>query len=84
MDNVSFLIEKGRLVGPLGPSGNGRTTILRITVGLETPDSDTIIINGQWMNDLPASDRGIDFVPRNYALFRCMTVPDNIAFGLEV
>ncbi|WP_195201186.1 sulfate/molybdate ABC transporter ATP-binding protein [Faecalispora jeddahensis] len=83
-DNVSFSIEKGRLIGLLGPSGSGKTTILRIIAGLETPDSGTIIINGQRVNDLPASDRGIGFVFQNYALFRYMTVFDNIAFGLEV
>lgn len=83
-DNVSFSIEKGRLIGLLGPSGSGKTTILRMIAGLETPDSGTIIINGRRVNDLPASERGIGFVFQNYALFRYMTVFDNIAFGLEV
>lgn len=83
-DNVSFSIEKGKLIGLLGPSGSGKTTILRMIAGLETPDSGDIIINGQRVNDLPASNRGIGFVFQNYALFRYMTVFDNIAFGLEV
>jgi len=83
-DNVSFSIEKGKLIGLLGPSGSGKTTILRMIAGLETPDCGDIIINGQRVNNLPASRRGIGFVFQNYALFRYMTVFDNIAFGLEV
>ncbi len=83
-DNVSFSIEKGKLIGLLGPSGSGKTTILRMIAGLETPDSGDIIIGGHRVNDLPASRRGIGFVFQNYALFRYMTVFDNIAFGLEV
>lgn len=83
-DNVSFSIEKGKLIGLLGPSGSGKTTILRMIAGLETPDSGDIIIDGQRVNDIPASKRGIGFVFQNYALFRYMTVFDNIAFGLKV
>jgi len=83
-DNISFSIEKGKLIGLLGPSGSGKTTILRMIAGLETPDSGDIMIDGSRVNDLPASHRGIGFVFQNYALFRYMTVFDNIAFGLEV
>lgn len=83
-DNVSFGIEKGKLIGLLGPSGSGKTTILRMIAGLENPDSGDIIIDGVRMNDIPASKRGIGFVFQNYALFRYMTVYDNIAFGLKV
>ena len=83
-DNVSFEIEKGRLVALLGPSGSGKTTILRMIAGLERPDSGDIIIDGKVVNDIPASERGIGFVFQSYALFRYMTVFDNIAFGLEV
>lgn len=83
-DHVSFGIEKGRLIGLLGPSGSGKTTILRMIAGLETPDSGEIIIDGKVVNDIPASKRGIGFVFQNYALFRYMTVYENIAFGLEV
>lgn len=83
-DNVSFGIEKGKLIGLLGPSGSGKTTILRMIAGLETPDSGDILINGEKVNDLPAEKRGIGFVFQNYALFRYMTVFDNIAFGLTV
>lgn len=83
-DNVSFGIEKGKLIGLLGPSGSGKTTILRMIAGLENPDSGEIMIDGKVVNDIPASQRGIGFVFQNYALFRYMTVYDNIAFGLEV
>ena len=69
-DNVSFGIKKGKLIGLLGPSGSGKTTILRMIAGLETPDSGEIIIDGQVVNDIPASQRGIGFVFQNYALFR--------------
>ena len=83
-DNVNFVDEKGKLIGLLGPSGSGKTTILRMIAGLETPDSGDIIIDGVRVNDLAASKRGIGFVFQNYALFRYMTVYDNIAFGLRV
>lgn len=83
-DHVSFGIEKGKLVGLLGPSGSGKTTILRMIAGLETPDSGEIIIDGQVVNGIPACKRGIGFVFQNYALFRYMTVAENIAFGLKV
>ena len=83
-DNVSFGIEKGKLIGLLGPSGSGKTTILRMIAGLEQPDSGEIIIDGKVVNDIPASQRGIGFVFHSYALFRYMTVYDNIAFGLKV
>ena len=82
-DNVSFGIEKGKLIGLLGPSGSGKTTILRMIAGLEIPDSGDIIINGKTVNNVPASKREIGFVFQNYALFRYMTVYDNIAFGLK-
>lgn len=83
-DHVSFGIEKGKLVALLGPSGSGKTTLLRMIAGLETPNSGDIYIDGQRVNDVPAAKRGIGFVFQNYALFRYMTVYDNIAFGLRV
>ncbi|MDR3230516.1 MAG: sulfate ABC transporter ATP-binding protein [Synergistaceae bacterium] len=83
-DNASLGIDKGRLIGLLGPSGSGKTTILRMIAGLETPDSGDIIIDGRRVNDVDAGRRGIGFVFQNYALFRYMTVFDNIAFGLRV
>ena len=83
-NHVSFGIEQGRLIALLGPSGSGKTTILRMIAGLETPDSGEIVIHGKVVNNIPASERGIGFVFQNYALFRYMTVYDNIAFGLNV
>ena len=83
-DNVSFGIERGRLVALLGPSGSGKTTLLRMIAGLETPNSGDIYIDGRRVNDIPASKRGIGFVFQSYALFRYMTVYDNVAFGLEL
>ena len=83
-DHVNFGIEKGKLIGLLGPSGSGKTTILRMIAGLEIPDAGEIIIDGKVVNDIPASKRGIGFVFQNYALFRYMSVYDNIAFGLKV
>ena len=82
--DINFGIEKGKLVALLGPSGSGKTPILRMIAGLETPDSGEILIDGEVVNDIPASKRGIGFVFQNYALFRYMTVWDNIAFGLKV
>lgn len=83
-DNINFGIEKGRLIGLLGPSGSGKTTILRMIAGLENPDSGEIRIDGRVVNRIAPSERGIGFVFQNYALFRYMTVYDNIAFGLKV
>lgn len=82
--DVSFSIEKGSLAALLGPSGSGKTTILRMIAGLEDPDSGYILIDGRKVNDVPPAERGIGFVFQNYALFRYMTVYENIAFGLEV
>lgn len=83
-DNVNFGVEKGKLVALLGPSGSGKTTLLRMIAGLETPNSGEILIDGKVVNDVPAAKRGIGFVFQSYALFRYMTVYDNIAFGLEI
>ncbi len=82
--DVSFGVEKGHLAALLGPSGSGKTTLLRMIAGLDRPDSGDILIDGIKVNDLPGSKRGIGFVFQNYALFRYMTVRNNIAFGLKV
>lgn len=82
--DVNISIAKGRLVALLGPSGSGKTTILRMIAGLETPNSGDVIIDGRVVNDVPGSERGIGFVFQSYALFRYMTVFDNIAFGLKI
>lgn len=83
-DQVNFGVKRGRLIGLLGPSGSGKTTILRMIAGLETPDSGDILIGGKRVNDLAPGKRGIGFVFQNYALFRHMTVRENIGFGLNV
>ncbi len=82
--DISFGVEQGKLVALLGPSGSGKTTILRMIAGLEQQDSGDVVIEGKVVNDVPAGERGIGFVFQNYALFRYMTVYENIAFGLKV
>ncbi|ALS29506.1 ABC transporter ATP-binding protein [Paenibacillus cisolokensis] len=84
VSDVSFEIEKGKLIGLLGPSGGGKTSVLRMLAGLETPTSGDILFHGKRVNDLPPQERGIGFVFQNYALFKHMTVYDNVAFGLKV
>lgn len=82
--DINIDIEQGDTLALLGPSGSGKTTILRMIAGLESPDSGHIKINGTIVNDLEPRERGIGFLFQNYALFRYMTVYDNIAFGLEM
>ena len=83
-EDVNFGIKKGTLAALLGPSGSGKTTILRMIAGLDMPDTGDILIDGIRVTKIPGSKRGIGFVFQNYALFRYMTVADNIAFGLQV
>ena len=82
--DICFGVEQGKMVALLGPSGSGKTTILRMIEGLEQQDSGDIMIKGKVVNHVPANKRGIGFVFQNYALFRYMTVYDNIAFGLKL
>ena len=84
LEDVSFEVVRGEFLSLLGPSGCGKTTILRMLAGLETEDSGDILIDGNIVNHIPASKRGIGFVFQNYALFRYLTVYENIAFGLRV
>ncbi len=84
LDRVSFSIEEGKLVGLLGLSGSGKTTILRILAGLESADQGDIFIDNRRVNDIAPGQRGIGFVFQNYSLFHHMTVYQNIAFGLEI
>lgn len=82
--DIDFGIEQGKLVALLGPSGSGKTTILRMIAGLEVQDSGDVVIEGKVVNEIAPGERGIGFVFQNYALFRYMTVWENIAFGLRV
>src|SRR5712672_2705132 len=82
--NVSFSIEEGELMALLGPSGGGKTTVLRMIAGLEMPTSGDVLIRSQRVNDLSVQERNIGFVFQNYALFKHMSVARNIAFGLKI
>jgi sulfate transport system ATP-binding protein len=84
LDGVSMTIESGELMALLGPSGSGKTTLLRIIAGLETPDAGSIRLHGEETAQQSASRRGIGFVFQHYALFRHMTIFENVAFGLRV
>ena len=84
LNGVSLDIEDGSFVALLGPSGSGKTTLLRIIAGLEAADSGHIRFHGEDVTDRAVQDRGIGFVFQQYALFRHMTVAQNIAFGLKV
>ncbi|MCL2100295.1 MAG: sulfate ABC transporter ATP-binding protein [Fibromonadales bacterium] len=84
LDDISINIPKGEITALLGPSGCGKTTLLRIIAGLETPDSGVIKLFGEDLADKQAKDRKVGFVFQHYALFKHMTVFDNIAFGLRV
>ncbi len=84
LHNINLEIPEGELVALLGPSGCGKTTLLRIIAGLEAQDEGRIMLNGQDITNQHVSRRGIGFVFQHYALFRHMTVLDNVAFGLRV
>ncbi len=84
VDDVSFEVEDGSLVALLGPSGSGKSTILRMLAGLESTDSGTILFDGKPAQHLHASAREIGFVFQHYALFRHLTVAENVGFGLVV
>jgi sulfate transport system ATP-binding protein len=82
--DVNLHIDSGELVALLGPSGCGKTTLLRIIAGLETPDSGRIYFSGEDSTGVHVRERQVGFVFQHYALFRHMTVFENVAFGLRI
>jgi len=81
---VTLDVPEGSLTALLGPSGGGKSTLLRVVAGLETPDNGSIEIDGRDVTGLPARERGIGFCFQHYAPFRHLSVRRNVAFGLEV
>ncbi len=84
VNRVSFSVHDGELMALLGPSGGGKTTVLRMIAGLEVPTEGDIFIRGERVNDVPVQQRNIGFVFQSYALFKNMSVFKNIAFGLKI
>ena len=84
LNSINLDIQSGELVALLGPSGCGKTTLLRIIAGLETPDTGSIVFHGEDVSGHDVRDRNVGFVFQHYALFRHMTVFDNVAFGLRM
>ena len=84
LDDVSLTIPKGQLTALLGPSGGGKSTLLRVIAGLETADTGTVSIEGTDATKLPPQKRNVGFVFQHYAVFKHMTVAKNVAFGMEI
>jgi sulfate transport system ATP-binding protein len=84
LDDVTLDVPSGELVALIGPSGSGKTTLLRIIAGLEIPDAGTILFDDEDATGQHVAIRRVGFVFQHYALFRNMTVSENIAFGLRV
>src|SRR3954463_6938423 len=84
LDDVSVEVPAGSLTALLGPSGGGKSTLLRIIAGLESPDAGQVCIEGSDMTGVSPQDRGIGFVFQHYAAFKHMTVFENVAFGLRI
>jgi sulfate/thiosulfate transport system ATP-binding protein len=84
LDDVSLEVESGSLTALLGPSGGGKSTLLRVIAGLDTPDAGTVRIEGEDLTGTPARSRGVGFCFQHYAPFRHLTVRRNVSFGLDV
>jgi sulfate transport system ATP-binding protein len=84
LEDVTLDVPTGSLTALLGPSGGGKSTLLRVVAGLEVPDSGRVLIDGEDVTGLAPRDRGIGFCFQHYAPFRHMNVWDNVAFGLKV
>jgi len=84
LDDVSLSIPKGQLTALLGPSGGGKSTLLRVIAGLETADTGTVSIEGVDATKLPPQKRNVGFVFQHYAVFKHMSVAKNVAFGMEI
>ena len=84
LHDIDLTVRDGEFLALLGPSGSGKTTLLRIIAGLAFPDAGQVRFNGEDVTELPVADRKVGFVFQQYALFKHMTVLDNIAFGLSV
>ena len=84
LDKVDLKVANGELLALLGPSGSGKTTLLRIIAGLDWPDSGEVTFDGEDALARGAGERDVGFVFQHYALFRHMTVFENVAFGLRV
>src|SRR6059058_1779934 len=84
LDDVSVDVAAGSLTALLGPSGGGKSTLLRVIAGLEQPDSGTVLLSGADATRLSPQRRNVGFVFQHYAAFKHMTVFNNVAFGLQI
>ncbi|MDE2293304.1 MAG: ATP-binding cassette domain-containing protein, partial [Elusimicrobia bacterium] len=84
VDRVDLTIRRGEFFALLGSSGCGKTTLLRMIAGFETPDEGRVLIQGRDVSDVPPNERPANMVFQHYALFPHMTVLDNVAFGLRM
>src|SRR5277367_4413422 len=84
VDDVSFTIQPGEMFFLLGPSGGGKTTVLRMLAGFISPDGGDILFDAKRMNDVPAQDRQTAMVFQSYAIWPHLTVRENVAYGLRV
>ncbi|WP_300641609.1 sulfate ABC transporter ATP-binding protein [Nocardioides sp.] len=84
LEGIDLSLPRGQLTALLGPSGGGKTTLLRIIAGLETPDTGSVVIEGKDATRLPVQKRNVGFVFQHYAAFKHLSVARNVAFGLEI